>query len=73
MGLTAQFDHPLFLSAMETIRTQAAARQIPCGIHVVAPSFDELQQRIGEGYRFLAYSIDAVMLTQAAEFTPREK
>jgi 2-dehydro-3-deoxyglucarate aldolase len=73
MGLTAQFDHPLFLSAMVAIRTQAAAQQIPCGIHVVAPSFDELQQRLGEGYRFLAYSIDAVMLTQVAEFRARER
>jgi len=73
MGLTAQFDHPLFKGAMEAIRTQAAARQIPCGIHVVAPSFEELQRRLDEGYRFLAFSIDAVMLTQMAEFRPPEK
>jgi len=73
MGLTAQFDHPKFLRAMEGIRTQAAARQIPCGIHVVAASSVELQLRIDEGYRFLAYSIDAVMLNQAAEFPPRAK
>jgi 2-dehydro-3-deoxyglucarate aldolase len=73
MGLTAQFDHPQFLRAMETIRAQAAARHIPCGVHVVAASYDELQRCISEGYRFLAYSIDAVMLNQAAEFRLREK
>jgi len=73
MGLTAQFDHPLFLGAMESIRAQSAARAMPCGIHVVAASLDELQQRIGEGYRFLAYSMDAVMLNQAADFHRREK
>ncbi len=73
MGLTAQFDDPRFRDVMETIRTQSAAQRIPCGIHVVAPSLEELWQRIDDGYRFLAYSIDAVMLAQAAEFRPHEK
>jgi 2-dehydro-3-deoxyglucarate aldolase len=73
MGLTAEFDHPKFLSIMETIRAHAAARQIPSGIHVVAASLGELQKRIDEGYRFLAYSIDAVMLNQIAEFHPTRK
>jgi 2-dehydro-3-deoxyglucarate aldolase len=73
MNLTAQFDHPHFLKTMQAIRTESAAREIPCGVHVVAPSFDELRQRIAEGYRFLAYSIDAVMLNQAADFQLRAK
>jgi 2-dehydro-3-deoxyglucarate aldolase len=72
MGLTANFNHAKFSRAMETIRTQAAAREIPCGVHVVAASYDELERRIDEGYRFLAYSIDAVMLNQIAAFRPRE-
>ena len=73
LGLTAQFDNPEFLRALDAIRTQAAARRMPCGVHVVAPSRDELQKRIEEGYRFLAYSIDAVMLNQAAEFAPHTR
>jgi 2-dehydro-3-deoxyglucarate aldolase len=72
MGLTAQFDHPHFLRAMEIINAKANVRQIPCGVHVVAPSLDELRRRIAEGYRFLAYSIDAVMLNHAAEFRASE-
>jgi 2-dehydro-3-deoxyglucarate aldolase len=62
MGLTAQFDHPEFYATMERIRTLAVAKNIPVGVHVVAPSPEQLQQRLSEGYRFLAYSIDAVML-----------
>jgi 2-dehydro-3-deoxyglucarate aldolase len=62
MGLTAQFDHPDFCATMEKIRTLAAAKSIPAGVHVVAPSPEQLRQRLDEGYRFLAYSIDAVML-----------
>jgi 2-dehydro-3-deoxyglucarate aldolase len=65
MGLTAQFDHPDFLSAMAKILKLTLASKVSCGIHVVAPSIEQLNQRVSEGYRFVAYSIDAVMLTQA--------
>lgn len=65
MGLTAQFDHPDFLSAMAKILKLTLASKVSCGIHVVAPSVEQLNQRVSEGYRFVAYSIDAVMLTQA--------
>ena len=66
MGLTARFEEPRFREVMERIRVTTDARKIACGIHVVAPSAQELKQRIAEGYRFLAYSIDAVMLNGAA-------
>jgi 2-dehydro-3-deoxyglucarate aldolase len=62
MGLTAQFDHPDIQATMDKIRELTAIKSIPAGVHVVAPEPDQLQQRIQEGYRFLAYSIDAVML-----------
>lgn len=65
MGLTAQFDHPDFCATMEKIRTLAVTKAIPAGVHVVAPSPEQLQQRLGEGYRFIAYSIDSVFLTSA--------
>lgn len=68
MGLTAQFDHPDFCATMEKIRTLAAAKAIPAGVHVVAPSPVQLQQRLGEGYRFIAYSIDAVMLNSVVSY-----
>jgi 2-dehydro-3-deoxyglucarate aldolase len=62
MGLTAQFEHPDFRSAMEKIQKLAANKGIPAGVHVVAPSREELDQRLSDGFRFIAYSIDAVML-----------
>jgi 2-dehydro-3-deoxyglucarate aldolase len=66
MGLTAQFDHPDFQSTMERIRTHAIQRQIPCGVHVINPSPEQLLQRLNKGYKFLAYSIDTVMLNHTA-------
>jgi 2-dehydro-3-deoxyglucarate aldolase len=66
MGLTAQFDRPAFVAALERIRSLAQRHRMPCGVHVVAPEPAVLQQRLTEGYRFLAYSIDAVFLNGSA-------
>lgn len=64
MGMTAKFDAPEFIAVMERIRTLCIQHHIPCGVHVVMPDADALKQRISEGYRFIAYSIDAVFLNQ---------
>ena len=66
MGLTADFDAPEFVAIMQRICILAEEAQVPCGIHVVAPSSQELQQKLAEGYLFIAYSIDAVFLRQGA-------
>ncbi len=66
MGLTAQFQHRDFQMALERIRSLAIESKIPCGVHVVAPSPEELRQRLAQGYRFVAYSIDAVFLNHGA-------
>lgn len=66
MGITAQFEETKFKTALEKILSMAQAHNIPCGIHVVAPEKEMLKKRIDEGYRFIAYSIDAVFLNQAA-------
>ena len=63
MGLTAQFDEPAFIAAMERIRSLCCQANIPCGVHVVMPDTKALKLKIKEGYLFLAYSIDSVMLS----------
>ena len=66
LGVTGQFECKTFVDALETISHSAKVKQISLGIHVVEPSRDELRARLSKGYRFIAYSIDSVMLrTQA--------
>ena len=65
MGMTAKFDHPDFCLTIEKIRALAQAKDCPAGIHIVSPSSDQLRARLREGYRFIAYSIDAVSLEQS--------
>ncbi len=62
MGLTARFEAPEFVAAMDQIRIRCEQHRIPCGVHVVMPETAELKSRLAEGYRFIAYSIDAVFL-----------
>jgi 2-dehydro-3-deoxyglucarate aldolase len=67
LGITAEFDHPDFISTMGQILRFAVDANIPAGIHVVAPSISELKARIDEGYVFMPYSIDTVMLRYEVE------
>ncbi len=62
MDLTAQFNHPEFSKAMKDIKSKSELAKIPCGVHVVTPSVDDLQEKLDDGYRFIAYSIDSVFL-----------
>jgi 2-dehydro-3-deoxyglucarate aldolase len=66
LGVTGQFEDPRFISVLQTVRTVTAKHGVPCGVHVVAADPRELQQRQQEGYRFIAYSLDAVFLRESA-------
>jgi len=71
--LTAQFDHPDFISVIEKIEGKAKQYRIPMGIHIVQPDPESLQKKIKEGYQFIAYGIDAVFLYRAAECPLKDK
>jgi 2-dehydro-3-deoxyglucarate aldolase len=62
LGVPGQFDHPLMKEAMQRIETVGAASGKAPGIHVIEPKPDELKNRIEQGYRFVAYSVDIRML-----------
>ncbi len=66
MGLTARFDAPEFKAVVDRIRHLCGQHGVACGLHVVMPQPEILQERIAEGYRFVAYSIDAVFLNKSA-------
>jgi 2-dehydro-3-deoxyglucarate aldolase len=63
---TAQFGHPEFESLITQILQVSSSAGIACGVHIVAPSVEELRRRQAAGFRFLAYSIDSVILNHGA-------
>lgn len=68
MNKTADFEDEEFKKAMNTILIESQKAKISCGLHVVQPSKEQLKQRQQEGYKFLAYSIDAVMFNSVVKF-----
>jgi len=65
MGITADFEKDAFVDVMNKIKMIAGKHNIACGLHVVAPSSAELEDKVQKGYRFLAYSIDTVFLNHS--------
>jgi len=62
MGISAEFDNQEFIEVIKEVLSQADIKKVPCGIHVVMPDNLELKNKIEDGYKFIAYSIDSVFL-----------
>ena len=65
LGVTGNLDSEAFRDAEARYLAVSQAETVPAGIHVVEPSDDAFRARIAQGYRFVAYSLDAVFLTHA--------
>lgn len=62
MGLAGQLDHPDIRAAQQQILDACRRHGVPAGIHVVPVEPDQVQERIDEGYRFIACSLDTELL-----------
>ena len=62
MGITADFGNEAFITVLDRIINLCNQYKVPCGDHVVQPDSNWLNNRIKQGFRFLAYSADAVFL-----------
>jgi 2-keto-3-deoxy-L-rhamnonate aldolase RhmA len=66
MGIPGQLQHKSLLKAIGHVHSVANKMNIPGGIHIVEPDAQELQLKINEGNKFIAYSVDIRMLDTAA-------
>ncbi len=64
LGITGNFNNKKFINAIKKILKLAKKFNIAAGIHIINPSIAELKLRMNEGYTFIAYSIDSVMLLE---------
>jgi len=62
MGITAQFNHPDYLSALEKINSICKKNNLISGIHVVQPSPEEVIEKNNMGYNMIAYSLDITII-----------
>ncbi|MCX6376330.1 MAG: aldolase/citrate lyase family protein [Armatimonadetes bacterium] len=64
LGLPGQFDHPKVISALNAVRETMSRKGVVGGYHVVQSDHKNLQDKIAQGYRFLAYGDDMVFLAE---------
>jgi 2-keto-3-deoxy-L-rhamnonate aldolase RhmA len=62
LGVPGNFKHPKMLEALEQVSELRSRSRTVAGVHVVHPSPNDAISRIQEGYRFIAYGIDFLLL-----------
>ena len=62
MGKVGQFEDPKFCQVLDQILAAAKRHGVAPGIHVVNPDTAYANQKIQEGYRFIAYSMDGILV-----------
>ena len=67
MGIPGQFTNPEFTSMMDRIKNVIMLSPTVAGLHIIEPHRNQVEQRLQEGFRFLAYSVDALMLRSGSE------
>ena len=67
MGLTGQFNDPKFNQVIQEILEVCNKHNVPFGDHLVEPSLPALKQRVKNGYRFIAYSMDSVFMNNSSQ------
>ncbi|NFV81540.1 HpcH/HpaI aldolase family protein [Magnetospirillum aberrantis] len=65
LGAAGDFETAPFKAAIARVRTACDVAGKPCGIHQVAPEPAQLEARIAEGFRFIAYSTDVIAMRTA--------
>jgi len=66
MGKPGQYNDPKVAQAIERIINAGKKHKIPAGFHSVPSSVRELKKRQKQGFKFLAYSTDAILLGDIA-------
>lgn len=62
LGVPGDFEHKKMLRAMEKIRNIVKDYNGAVGFHVVEPNPEMVLEKIKEGYNFIAYSVDFLLL-----------
>ena len=64
-NITAQFESYAFKEIVKHVRESCIAKNIPVGMHVVEPTIKGIEEKKEEGYTFIPWSADCVMLSSA--------
>lgn len=65
LGCAGDFSNPIFTGAVAAVREACEGNNVAPGYHQVICDENELQARIDEGFKFLAYGTDILSMRQA--------
>ena len=65
LGVPGQLEHPEVLAAMQRIEDISNELGALSGYHVISPEYEDLQSKVFQGYRFIAHSLDILILGNA--------
>ena len=63
LGVPGQFDHPEMLKALNRVKEVSKKMNALPGFHVIPPEVEAFQEKVLEGYKFVAHSLDSLMLS----------
>ena len=64
-NITAQFDSYAFKEIVKHVKETCISKNIPVGIHVIQPDVKKLEECKEDGYTFIPWSGDIIMLSSA--------
>lgn len=64
LGVPGEFEHPDTVAALERVQKVSRAMDAVAGFHIIPPELSALEEKISEGYRFIAFSLDILFLGQ---------
>lgn len=64
LGIPGQWDHPSMVEALKKVKNVLKENAKPGGFHVVHSNHTKLEQRIDDGYTFVAYGDDMVFFAE---------
>ena len=62
LGVSGQFDHPDVVAALDEVQRVTKRLNSVAGYHVIPPDPTQVMEKVEQGYRFVAYSLDTLFL-----------
>lgn len=72
LGVPGQFDHPEVREALARVREVAEEKNVLSGFHVIPPDMKVVREKLDDGYRFVACSLDSMYLGGGSRALVRE-
>jgi 2-keto-3-deoxy-L-rhamnonate aldolase RhmA len=65
LGVPGNFEHPDVIKALDKVKKISLKLNANSGFHVIAPDIEKVNEKIREGYKFIAFSLDTLFFSEA--------